>query len=631
VGPRTKRFVPRDLSLPAVCPDIRLPRDLVELLRTRAGQQPDAVASIYLADGEDEERRLTYGALDRRSRALAALLQAYGAAGERAVILMPSHIEFILAFFGVLYAGAIAVPAPMPRPNRPSPHVSAIFANSDARFVIARRKDADRLRNALAESGVALSSVILITVSDAHSVDPDLWKAPGIRGGSVAYLQYTSGSTTVPRGVVITHENVMANLAMVARSFDHRPRAPIVGWLPMYHDMGLISNVLQPLFLASTSVFTSPFAFLQRPWRWLEAISRYRGGSSGAPNFAYDLCARKVTPEQRAKLDLSCWSTAFCGSEPVRAETLRRFAETFAPCGFDPSAFYPCYGLAEATVFVAGGFNDGSHVVALDAEALERRRVERLPCDTQNAKLLVGCGAPAPGIRLRIVDPDSKRLCPPNQVGEVWISGANVAREYWNDPELSQRTFDARLPHDSARYLRTGDLGFLAGDDLFIAGRRKDMIIIDGRNIYPQDIEAAVETASPQVKPGGSVAFAASPEDGEALVIVAEMEGMRPAPVGTSDWRQRQGGSAVRETALAIRNEVSTAFDVPISAIALVAPGAVPRTTSGKARRAACRMSFLAGDIEATWSRPQAAWPGRKSETSSKTLGAADRRTNEIG
>jgi acyl-CoA synthetase (AMP-forming)/AMP-acid ligase II len=211
------------------------------------------------------------------------------------------------------------------------------------------------------------------------------------------------------------------------------------------------------------------------------------------------------------------------------------------------------------------------------------------------------------------------------------ISGANVAHEYWNDPELSQRTFDARLPHDSARYLRTGDLVFLVGDDLFIAGRRKDMIIIDGRNIYPQDIEAAVETASPQVKPGGSVAFAASPEDGEALVIVAEMEGMRPAPVGTSDWRQRQGGSAVRETALAIRNEVSAAFDVPISAIALVAPGAVPRTTSGKARRAACRMSFLAGDIEATWSRAQAAWPGRKSQISSKTLGAADRRTNEIG
>ena len=296
VGPRTKRFVPRDLSLPAVCPDIRLPRDLVELLRTRAGQQPDAVASIYLADGEDEERRLTYGALDRRSRALAALLQAYGAAGERAVILMPSHIEFILAFFGVLYAGAIAVPVPTPRPNRPSPHVSAIFANSDARFAQSRdERTRTDYGNALAEFRVAMSSVILITVSDADSVDPDLWKAPA---STAAALHTCNIPQDRPRfrAESRSRTNVMANLAMVARSFDHRPRAPIVGWLPMYHDMGLISNVLQPLFLASTSVFTSPFAFLQRPGCWPEAISRYRGGSSGAPNFAYDLCARKLRP-----------------------------------------------------------------------------------------------------------------------------------------------------------------------------------------------------------------------------------------------------------------------------------------------------------------------------------------------
>jgi acyl-CoA synthetase (AMP-forming)/AMP-acid ligase II len=289
----------------------------------------------------------------------------------------------------------------------------------------------------------------------------------------------------------------------------------------------------------------------------------------------------------------------------VRAETLRRFAETFAPCGFSASAFYPCYGLAEATVFVTGGFNDGSRVVALDAQALERRRVVQVPCDTRNAKLLVGCGSPAPGIRVRIVDPHSKRPCPPNHVGEIWVSGSNVAREYWREPELSRRTFDARL-HDSARYLRTGDLGFLVGDELFVAGRRKDMIIIDGRNIYPQDVEAMVEAACPQVKPGGSVAFAASPEDGYALVIVAEIEGMRPAALRAA---VKQAGQTIAEVALVIRSEVSAALDVPVSAIALVAPGVIPRTTSGKARRAACRASFLAGDIEATWIRtPQVEW-----------------------
>lgn len=611
--------------------DIRIPSDLLALLQIRAQQQPDGVASIYLADGESEQSRLTYSELDRRSRAMAALLQAYGATRERAVILIPSDIEFVIAFFGVLYAGAIAVPAPMPRPNRPSPHLSAIFAKSDARFVIARRRDADRLQNALARSGVDLGSVILITVSDADSIDPGLWTAPDVRGESIAYLQFTSGSTTAPRGVVITHENVVANLTMVARSFAHRPGAPIVGWLPMYHDMGLISNVLQPLFLASTSVFISPFAFLQRPCRWLEAISRYRGGSSGAPNFAYDLCSRKVTPEQRANLDLSSWSTAFCGSEPVRAETLRRFAATFRPCGFDASAFYPCYGLAEATVFVTGGFNNGSGIVAVGAEALERRRAELLPREAQNAKVLVGCGIPAPGIRLSIVDPDSMSPCPPNHLGEIWISGPNVAPEYWKDPEMSRSTFDARLPHDHARYLRTGDLGFLVDGNLFIAGRRQDMIIIAGRNIYPQDIEAIVEATCPQIKPGGSVAFAASPDQGEGLVIVAEMEGLRPDSAGGSDRRSAQGGSAIREASVAIRNEVSTTFDVPVSAIALVAPGAVPRTTSGKARRAACRALFLSGDIEATWSRPQTAGAGREVDIPINPLGTSNRRDDENG
>jgi amino acid adenylation domain-containing protein len=562
--------------------------NLIEILRERAGRQADKTAYRFLANGEDEEAAVTYAELDRRARALGAFLQRHGAAGERVLLLYPPGLEFVTSFLGCLYGGAIAVPAYPPRTNRPDARLAAIAADARPRFAFTTPALASLspvLAAQLPDLRPDLRKIEWVATEEIDSAEAERWAPPDAdprqTADRIAFLQYTSGSTATPKGVMVTHGNLVHNERMIQLAFGQSEDSVIAGWLPLYHDMGLIGNVLQPLYLGATCVLMAPVAFLQQPIRWLRAISRYRATTSGGPNFAYELCVRKTDPASREGLDLSSWQVAFNGAEPVHAETLHRFAMTFAPYGFRSEAFYPCYGLAEATLFVTGGTpGQGAGVRLVDAEALSRNVVEPYGFG-KSSRALVACGRPWLEQEVRIVDPESGEVLPDGQVGEIRIGGASVAAGYWNRPEESGEAFGGE---DGQRLLRTGDLGFFAEGELYVTGRVKDLIIIRGRNHYPQDIELTAERSHLALRPGGGAAFSVDFEGEERLVIVHEVE---------RSQRRDLGGVAD-----AVRRAVAQEHEVPVHALALIKPGALPKTSSGKVRRRACRADFLAGRLE---------------------------------
>jgi len=564
---------------------------LIEVLRRRAAVHPDRVAYRFLEDGEEEGSSLTYAELDRRARAVAAFLQREGGAGERALLLYPPGLDFVVSFLGCLYAGTVAVPAYPPRANRPDSRLQAIARDAQPRFALTTPALRDRA-GVFLEKNPELAGVRWVATEEIDVSLADSWeRGSELTSEGVAFLQYTSGSTATPKGVVVRHGNLVHNEEMIRRAFGQSEESVIVGWLPLYHDMGLIGNVLQPLYVGGTCVLMAPVAFLQQPSRWLKAISRYRATGSGGPNFAYELAARKVTAEEREGLDLSCWQVAYNGAEPVRAETLERFAESFAPQGFSRDAFYPCYGLAEATLFVTGGdLGKFPEVLRLDPEALERNQAEEA---RSGGRPLVSCGTPWLGQRIEIVDPETCRVLSEGEVGEVWISGPSVAGGYWNRPEESARTFGARLVDgDPDVFLRTGDLGFLSGGALYLTGRAKDLIILRGRNLYPQDLELTAERSHADLRPGCGAAFAVEAEGEERLVIVQEVE--RDAE---KRWQKGMGSAA--EVAEAVRRAVATEHEAAVHSVVLLRAGSVPKTSSGKIRRQSCRADFLAGNLEA--------------------------------
>ncbi len=558
---------------------------LVELLRLRAAEQPDRLAYTFLAGGEADETHFTYGELDRRARVLAAQLQSLGAEGQRVLLLYPAGLEYIAAFFGCLYAGAVAVPTYPPRLNRNLLRLQSIVADAGATTALATGSLLSRVKPLLEESSGLHNLQWLSTDNLADSLAGQ-WREPAVSGDTLAFLQYTSGSTAAPKGVMVTHGNLLHNEGLIQRVFRQTEEAVIVGWLPLYHDMGLIGNVLQPLYLGARCILISPVAFLQQPFRWLQLISEYKATTSGGPNFAYDLCVRKVTPEERASLDLSRWSVAFNGSEPVRAETLERFADAFASCGFRREAFHPCYGLAEATLLVSG--RDGANLPVVNPAALPPRETSagsESVAATQGNSQLVACGGALPGQKVLIVDPESRVERAAGEVGEIWVSGASVAQGYWNRPEETEHSFRARLADTGeGPFLRTGDLGFFQDGQLFIAGRLKDLIIIRGRNLYPQDIERTAELSHPTLRPGCGAAFSIEEAGDERLVIVQEV-----------DQRQQADAGLVIES---IRQRVAQEHEVQASAIVLVKPGTVPKTTSGKIQRRASREAFLEGKLK---------------------------------
>ncbi|HYO12430.1 MAG TPA: AMP-binding protein, partial [Thermoanaerobaculia bacterium] len=562
------------------------PTSMVDVLRARALQHPERTAFVFLADGAREERRLTYAELDAEVRAVAARLAELGLRGRRALLLYPAGLDFVVAFLGCLYAGVVAVPSYPPSRRRLDLRLQAIARNARPDAVLTTAEIFPRYETIAAQI-VELGQAVWLATDEPTSA-AEGWQPPvpgEIPDDALAFLQYTSGSTATPKGVMVSHGNLIHNEEMIRRAFRQSERSVIVGWLPLFHDMGLIGNVLQPLYAGASCVLMPPMAFLQRPSRWLEAVSRYRATTSGGPNFAYDLCVRRIAPAERERLDLSSWEVAFNGAEPVRAETLERFAEAFAPQGFRREAFYPCYGLAEATLFVTGSTAGcPPSVGAFEAAALERG--QGIPgTDGRSGRRLVGCGRGWAGQEIVLVEPGSGRRLGPGEVGEIWIAGRSVAQGYWESPEETARTFGARLEGEPRPFLRTGDLGFLAEGELFVTGRLKDLIIVRGRNHYPQDIERAAEESHPALRPGNGAAFSVELAGEERLVVVQEI-----------DRHRLKDAPAALE---AVRRAVAEEHEVQVHEVVLVGPGGVPKTSSGKIQRQTCRSLYLAGELDA--------------------------------
>ncbi|MFL6199525.1 MAG: MupA/Atu3671 family FMN-dependent luciferase-like monooxygenase [Thermoanaerobaculia bacterium] len=558
-------------------------RDLVDLLRVRASERPDRPAYTFLRDGEAEDAALSYGGLQTRARAIGAALQRLGARGERALLLYPAGLEFIAAFFGCLHAEAVAVPSYPPSPRRPQPRLQSIARDARVRFVLTTAALAARREDVTAHVPEIRDAVWIATDALPDGLARD-WREVSPGGETLAFLQYTSGSTADPKGVMVTHGNLLHNEELIRLAFRQSEESVIVGWLPLYHDMGLIGNVLQPLYTGARCILMSPLAFLQQPGRWLRAVSRYRGTTSGGPNFAYDLCVRKVAPAQRAELDLSSWQVAFNGAEPVSAATLDRFAGAFADCGFRREAFYPCYGLAEATLFVSGGrLGEGAVRRSFDARSLEGDRVEE-PLAGEAVRSFVGCGVSWGGQRIVIAEPETGTACAPGRVGEIWVAGPSVAHGYWDREEATRRDFGALLASGEGPFLRTGDLGFFRDGELFVAGRLKDLLILRGRNHYPQDLELTAEASHPALRPGGSAAFSADCGGEERAVLVCEVD--------------RKAAAPVEEIAAAVRRAVAEEHEVQVQEVVLIQAGTLPKTSSGKVQRGACRAAWQRGDLE---------------------------------
>jgi amino acid adenylation domain-containing protein len=565
------------------CPGDTVPIEnagsLVAVLQRRADLHPLRTAYTFLMFGESSARSLTYAELDREARQLAVRLQQMGMQGERALLLYPAGLDYIVAFFACLYAGTIAVPAYPPSNNRHMPRLKAILGNCGAKLILSTIHVTDTLRQ-FAGADLTLLANHWLATDALDALDASRWQGPDLRAADTAFLQYTSGSTGDAKGVTISHGNLIANQRLIKRRFGHGEQSTVVGWLPLYHDMGLIGNVMQPLYCGASAVLMSPLAFLEKPLRWLQAISDYRAHTSGGPNFAYDLCVQKIGEHDKTGLDLSRWELAFNGAEPVKPDTLRRFSEAFAGCGFRRQAFYPCYGLAEATLLATGGaIQSDPRIAAFDKTGLEQRTARPVPDADPNARRLVSCGSVESEQDLRVVDPATGAMCPAGRIGEIWLGGPGIAEGYWQNAEATERTFIADA--EGRRWLRTGDLGFIDGSELFISGRLKDLIIVRGRNYYPHDLEYAVETATDALNPASAAAFAVDEGDGEKVVVVAELK----------RGRLRQGD--YRAEFAAMRARLTDECGVQADRILLLKPGAVLKTSSGKVRRGACRELYL--------------------------------------
>nr|QEO74876.1 AMP-dependent synthetase and ligase [uncultured bacterium] len=563
---------------------------LNDILRWRAQHQPGRLAYTFLADGEIPDVHLTYGDLDRQARLIAAQLSSLGVESERVLLLYPPGLDYISAFFGCLYAGAIAVPVYPPRMNRNLFRLQAIANDAQPKVALTTSTVLSRVKPLL-DQARELEQLKWVATDGLYNSTDYHWREPSINSDTIAFLQYTSGSTGIPKGVVLTHRHLLHNSKLLEHAFGYTSESRCVSWLPMYHDMGLIGAIIQPLYGGFACTLMSPISFLQKPARWLQAITRTRGTISGGPNFAYDLCVRKITAEERAKLDLSSWNVAFNGADPIRPDTVERFTAAFELCGFRSEAFHPCYGLAEATLIVSGSKTSTLPVRRrLQKTALEHHRVVTANSADDEARTITSCGGVLPDEKVAIVHPEFLTRCLPDEVGEIWVHGPSVAQGYWNRGEETEHTFHATLPEiGETTFLRTGDLGFLEDGQLFVTGRLKDLIIIRGLNHYPQDIELTVEQSHPALRPGGGAAFSIEQDGAERLVVVHEL---------------RHGHQAdIRAIFESLRRAVTEEHELQVYAIQLLKPGSIPKTSSGKIQRSACRTAFLTGTLNtiAAW------------------------------
>ncbi|MBV9861028.1 MAG: fatty acyl-AMP ligase [Alphaproteobacteria bacterium] len=561
---------------------------LSERLRQYAVAQPEARAYVLLSERGHQEAAISFAGLHARATGLAHRMAGQAGVGERALLLFPTGIDFVVAFFACLIARIIAVPMMLPRRQSTRDASASILADCAPRLALTtsevlagRRGDiVSRLQSPdltwLAVDSAALGAAA--AGAELARAGPD----------DIAFLQYTSGSTAVPKGVMVRHRNLIANLEMSRAAFGGSAHSTCVSWVPLFHDMGLVFNAMRATYVGALCVLLPPAAFLQRPWLWLRAIHEYRGEIAAAPNFAYDLCVDRYRPETAAGLDLSGWRFALNGAEPIRAATLQRFAETFAPHGFEPSALYPAYGLAEATVMAAAGNRGGGWSVRrLDRAALQQGDA-RSAEPGEGGRLAVGCGRALAGERIAIVSPEDCRRLAPDQVGEIWLSGPHIAKGYWGNSAATRAAFRARIAgEDDTPWLRTGDLGFLdQTGELFVTGRLKEVIIIRGVNHYPQDIENTVQNCHPALRRDGGAAFAVADENGpERLIVVQEVE------------RTERHRIEPAKVIGAIREAIVTEHEIAPAQILLLRPGSLPKTTSGKIQRGVAAQMWRDGAL----------------------------------
>ncbi len=571
------------LDLSHILPAEIVRTNLVERVQYWANSRPNATAFL-LADGEtDDELQLSFAQLDHAARAVAVEIRKTANPGDRAILMYPPGIDFVVGYFGCLYAGCVAVPAFPPRRNRKGLRIQNIAMDCGAKIGLTTATTASQI---MKDQGNA-EEVRLLRLIATDAIDKTLalqYRSCDLIGDDLAMLQYTSGSTGQPKGVMLTHENLIRNCEMIAYLFNLKANLHGVSWLPAYHDMGLIGGMLSPLYIGAPMSLMSPMSFLQRPVRWLRVLSKYKASVSGAPNFAYQLCVDKITDEEMEGLDLSHWAVAFNGAEPVRASTIEQFTRKFERVGFSGLSHLPTYGMAEATLIVTAGPGNTEPVVRhFRGRYLDQRIVEPIDPNDPDARSVVGCGRVAPNETVLIVDTANLNVLPDDEIGEIWIKSPSVGKGYWEKPEQTRDTFEAFTSDGQGPFLRSGDLGFFHNRQLFVAGRVKDLIIVRGVNRYPQDIEQTVEECHESVQSGSAAAFADLSGQRERLIIAVEVQRSLE-----EDWAP---------VIQAIRRSVVQVHELPPDAVVLVRAGSLPKTSSGKIQRHACLQAFREGSM----------------------------------
>ena len=557
--------------------------DLLSILDQRASQNPEKLAYIFLKDRENQEQTITYQQLSQISKRIATRLQSLIPPGARALLLYPQGLDFITAFLGCLSAGIIAVPAYPPKRNQKISRLIGIIENSQPQIILTTSSLLENIQLKIKDF-LELSVTQFLATDNLNNDEDFEFYLPEISGDTLAFLQYTSGSTGSPKGVMISHDNIAHNSVYIQKAFQLTEKSVSVTWLPSFHDMGLIDGIIQPLYTGFLGVVMSPESFLKNPIVWLQAITKYRATHSGGPNLGYELCVRRITPEQQKTLDLSSWVSAYNGAEPIRRKTLDNFSDKFRSSGFKSQYFYPCYGMAEATLMISGGnIKDEPVYLNVQSEFLKDNQIVEAEKDSKNYQELVGCGHVWQDMEVKIVDPESCLECGENQVGEIWVSGSSIAQGYWQEEEKTIATFQAKLANttDERNFLRTGDRGFLRAGELFITGRIKDVIIIWGRNHYPQDIEYSIQESHQALRLDCGAAFTIEIDNQDKLVIVQEVERTYLAQLN------------VNEVFSAIREAVALHHALQVYAIALIKPASILKTSSGKIQRHACCHAFL--------------------------------------
>lgn len=594
----------------------------IELLRWRAENQSGKLAYQFLDNGETEGASYTYGELDKRAKSVAAHLQKLIKKGDRVILVFDNDLEYIAVFYACLYAGIISAPLHPPGRNKSMFRISSVTKDSDAKLILTTAKLRDELREQFSADPV-LKDLGWIATDEMTNEHAGEWRDPGIVNNDIAFLQYTSGSTGSPKGVMVTHDNLLYNIYSTIYRYglselDPKRNDSLVTWAPLFHDLGLIFCTLLPLYGGFPCYMMTPEAFIQRPVRWLETITKYGSTISGAPNFAYELLTNRVSKEEVKTLDLSSWDIAMNGSEPVRAETLEKFAEHFAPAGFKPHYFSSAWGQAETTIIITTTHKDSAPVIkSFDKEKLEKHKVSEIKADDKKSLRLVGHTMNLLDAKVIIVDPKKLTKCREDEVGEIWVSGSTVTPGYFNKPKANKETFQA-FTKDTKEgpFLRTGDLGFIQGDQLFITGRYKDLIIIRGQNHYPQDIELTVERSHPALRLGCEAAFSVEADGEEQLIVVQEIN------------KKFADNFDPDEVCKAIRKAVSEEHNLNVYHILLLKTGTVRKTSSGKIQRNDNKQSYLDGTLSviAEWRQGM----GKAEFTKSESNNAASKTTSNI-